>query len=54
LARKRAAPQAVIAQWNMSNARKRLDAKGDLWAGRAWKEAKLEPALRKAQRTWGE
>lgn len=52
LARKRGSPQSVIAQWNITNARKRLDSTGDLWSGRAWKEAKLEPALRKAQRLW--
>jgi|SRR5579884_139927 len=52
LTKKRARPEGVIAQWTMKNARKRLDAVGDLWAGRGWKEAKLEPALRKAQKAW--
>jgi len=52
LAKKRGEPDSAIAQWNIRNARKRLDTEGDLWAGRAWKEAKLEPALRKAQRAW--
>lgn len=52
LAKKRARPEAVIAQWNMGNALKRVQAEGDIWAGRGWKSAKLEPALRKAQRAW--
>jgi bifunctional non-homologous end joining protein LigD len=52
LGKKRASPESVIAQWNIKNARKRIEAEGDLWAGRGWKEAKLEPALRKAQRAW--
>ncbi len=52
LGKKRTTPENVIAQWNIRNARKRIEAEGDLWAGRGWKEAKLEPALRKAQTAW--
>jgi bifunctional non-homologous end joining protein LigD len=52
LAKKRAAPAEVIAQWTIKNAAKRLASVGDLWAGKNWKEAQLEPALRKAQRAW--
>jgi bifunctional non-homologous end joining protein LigD len=52
LGKKRGTPETVNAQWTIKNARKRLDAEGDLWAGRGWKEAKLEPALRKAQKAW--
>jgi bifunctional non-homologous end joining protein LigD len=51
-AKKRAAPQAIFAGWNMRNARKRLDTAGDIWGGKTWKPAALEPALRKAQRLW--
>jgi len=52
LAGKRGTPDAIIAQWNIANARQRLESQGDLWGGRGWKPAKLEPALRKAQRAW--
>jgi bifunctional non-homologous end joining protein LigD len=52
LAKKRADPAAVIAQWTIKNAAKRLAELGDLWAGKNWKEASLEPAIRKAQRAW--
>jgi bifunctional non-homologous end joining protein LigD len=52
LAGKRGTPDAVIAQWNITNTRQRLESQGDLWGGRGWKPAKLEPALRKAQRAW--
>lgn len=52
LAKKRAAPGTVIAQWTIKNAAKRIASTGDLWAGKHWKEAPLEPALRKAQRAW--
>jgi bifunctional non-homologous end joining protein LigD len=52
LAKKRATPAAVVAQWTIKNAAKRLASAGDLWAGKNWKEAQLEPALRKAQRAW--
>lgn len=52
LLKKRGSPDAFIGQWTLRNARKRLENVGDLWGGRAWKPAKLEPALRKAQRAW--
>lgn len=52
LRKKRGKPEAAIAQWNLRTARKRLESTGDLWAGKAWKEASLEPSLRKAQRAW--
>ncbi len=49
---KRVKPAVAIAQWTMTNARQRLTATGDLWDRAHWKEARLEPALRKAQRAW--
>lgn len=52
LAKKRMTPERAVAQWTIANARRRLEAEGDLWSGRAWKEAGLEPAVRKAQRAW--
>lgn len=52
LRKKRGSPEAVIAQWTIKNAKKRLETEGDLWAGKGWKEASLEPAIRKAQRAW--
>jgi bifunctional non-homologous end joining protein LigD len=52
LVKKRGSPEAFIGQWSIKNARKRLEKVGDLWAGRSWKPAKLEPALKKAQRAW--
>lgn len=52
LKKKRASPEAVISAWNMGNARKRLQTEGDLWGGKHWKPAALEPAIRKAQRAW--
>jgi bifunctional non-homologous end joining protein LigD len=50
--KKRGSPEDFIGQWTIRNARKRLEKTGDLWAGRNWKTAKLEPALAKAQRVW--
>jgi bifunctional non-homologous end joining protein LigD len=52
LVKKRGKPEAFIGQWSIKNARKRLESVGDLWGGRAWKAARLEPALAKAQRAW--
>lgn len=52
LMKKRSSPEAFNAQWTIKNVRRRLQTEGDLWAGRGWKEAKLEPALRKAQKAW--
>ena len=50
---KRSTPEAANARWTIANARKRLQSEGDLWGGKAWKAAALEPALKKAQRAWG-
>ncbi|HKU66671.1 MAG TPA: non-homologous end-joining DNA ligase [Candidatus Baltobacteraceae bacterium] len=52
LVKKRGSPEAFIGQWSIENVRKRLESVGDLWGGRNWKPAKLEPALAKAQRAW--
>ena len=52
LRKKRGSPAAVIAQWTIKNAVKRLESTGDLWGGKCWKSAPLEPAIRKAQRVW--
>ncbi len=49
---KRSSPEAANGRWTMANARKRLQSEGDLWVGKAWKAAALEPALKKAQRAW--
>jgi len=49
---KRGTPQATNAQWTLENALKRLEREGDLWAGKYWKPAALEPAIKKAQRAW--
>lgn len=49
---KRGTPEALNARWTIANARKRLQDVGDLWAGKSWKPAALEPALKKAQRAW--
>jgi bifunctional non-homologous end joining protein LigD len=50
---KRSTPEAANGRWTIANARKRLQSEGDLWGGKAWKAAALEPALKKAQRAWG-
>lgn len=52
LVKKRGSPEAFIAQWTIRTARKRLEKTGDLWGGRNWKPARLEPALKKAHRAW--
>jgi hypothetical protein len=52
LVKKRGSPEAFIGQWTLKTARKRLEKVGDLWSGRNWKPAKLEPALAKAQKAW--
>ena len=49
---KRTTPEAANARWTIANARKRLQDEGDLWSGKHWKPAALEPALKKAQRAW--
>ena len=53
LARKRGGdPERESGRWTIKNALARLRREGDLWAGKAWKEARLEPALKKAGRLW--
>jgi bifunctional non-homologous end joining protein LigD len=39
--------------FNIRTAIARLEKEGDLWGGRRWKPARLEPALAKAQKLWG-
>ena len=53
-ARKRAqiAPWDEFAKFNIETVPKRLQTKGDLWAGKAWKLQRLEPAITKAQKLW--
>lgn len=52
-ARKRAgAPWDVFAAFNLRTTPKRLERDGDLWAGKAWKRQRLEPAIAKAQKSW--
>jgi bifunctional non-homologous end joining protein LigD len=51
-ASKRGSPEAANARWTIANARERLQIEGDLWAGKHWKPAALETALKKAQRAW--
>jgi len=54
LARKRTAnPADEFARWTMKNAVSRLKREGDLWAGKRWREARLEPAIKRAQKVWG-
>jgi bifunctional non-homologous end joining protein LigD len=52
--RKRAgvAPWDEFAKFTMRTAPKRLKTHGDLWAGKAWKKQRLEPAITKAQKVW--
>ncbi len=45
-------PGEAFARWNIKNALARLHAQGDLWAGKHWREAKIETAIKKAQRLW--
>lgn len=53
LARKRGgAPEDASSLWTIANATGRLERLGDLWAGRAWRRARLEPALVKARTRW--
>lgn len=53
LARKRTKdPSAEFAAFTMKNAPARLKREGDLWGGKRWREASLEPALRKARKIW--
>ncbi|MBV8727365.1 MAG: non-homologous end-joining DNA ligase [Candidatus Eremiobacteraeota bacterium] len=53
LARKRNPnPADEFARWTMKNAVSRLKREGDLWAGKRWREARLEPAIKRAQKIW--
>jgi bifunctional non-homologous end joining protein LigD len=53
LARKRTKdPLVEFAAFTMKNAPARLKRVGDLWGGKHWREASLEPALRKARNVW--
>ena len=54
-ARKRtaAAPWDEFAKHTIRTIAKRLKREGDLWSGKAWKEQRLEAAVRKAQGSWG-
>ncbi|MFN2527747.1 MAG: non-homologous end-joining DNA ligase [Candidatus Baltobacteraceae bacterium] len=45
-------PSREFAKFTMKNAPARLKREGDLWAGKGWREAALEPALRKARKLW--
>jgi len=49
---KRLTPEGVNARWTIANALRRLQDEGDLWAGKNWKPAALEPALKRALRAW--
>ena len=52
-ARKRAGlPADVFTVFNLRTTPKRLERDGDLWAGKAWKKQRLEPAISKAQKQW--
>lgn len=53
LARKRAAdPATEFARWTINNAPARLKREGDLWGGKRWREARLEPAVKRAHKNW--
>ncbi|MDQ2679536.1 MAG: non-homologous end-joining DNA ligase [Candidatus Eremiobacteraeota bacterium] len=45
-------PADALSRWNIKNAHARLMLEGDLWAGKHWREAKIEPALKKARSLW--
>ncbi|HTV94067.1 MAG TPA: non-homologous end-joining DNA ligase [Verrucomicrobiae bacterium] len=52
-ARKRSGlPADTLAAFNLKTTPKRLASDGDLWAGKAWKKQRLEPAIAKAQKQW--
>lgn len=54
MARKRAPDTAKeMARWTIENVPRLLKQGGDPWAGRGWKEQRLEPALKKARTLWG-
>ena len=53
-ARKRSgSPADAFAAFTIRSIAARLASHGDLWAGKAWKLQRLEPALAKARRVWG-
>lgn len=53
LARKRSGvPAEIFAAYSLKTTPKRLERDGDLWAGKAWKKQRLEPAIVKAQKAW--
>jgi bifunctional non-homologous end joining protein LigD len=45
-------PAEILGAYNMKTTPKRLERDGDLWAGKAWKKQRLEPAISKAQKAW--
>lgn len=54
MTRKRAPDTAKeMARWTIENVPGLLKKGGDRWAGRGWKEQRLEPALKKARQLWG-
>jgi bifunctional non-homologous end joining protein LigD len=54
MTRKRAPDTAQeMARWTLKNVPGLLQKGGDRWAGRGWKEQRLEPALKKARSIWG-
>jgi bifunctional non-homologous end joining protein LigD len=56
MARKRGpiVPADEFAKFTIATTPKRLAAKGDVWAGKAWKQQRLEPAIEAAQTAWTE
>jgi bifunctional non-homologous end joining protein LigD len=42
-----------MARWTIKNVPKLLAKDGDPWAGRGWREQRLEPAVKKARSLWG-
>ncbi|HVA33230.1 MAG TPA: non-homologous end-joining DNA ligase [Candidatus Baltobacteraceae bacterium] len=46
------APWDEFAKFTIRTTAKRLKVHGDLWAGKAWKKQRLEPAITKAQKAW--
>jgi bifunctional non-homologous end joining protein LigD len=42
-----------MARWTIANVPGLLAEGGDPWAGKAWKQQRLEPALKKARSLWG-
>ncbi len=53
MARKRAPEtEGEFARFTMKNALPRIEKRGDLWGASAWKEQRLEPAIKKARDVW--